>query len=115
MKNVVIVSTDVFFSNLCVMLCRRNTSSAVSVGEVVCISQWYLRNQVSIRDRFNVSKSSVLHILCKVCSAISSNYRQFIKWPKGRQMEDAIEEFEKNAGFPGQCNIFTRAGGIVLC
>jgi predicted DNA-binding protein YlxM (UPF0122 family) len=55
-----------------------------------------------VSDRFNVSKSSVHRILCKVCRAISRNYEQFIKWPKGRQMEDAIEEFEKVAGFPGQ-------------
>jgi hypothetical protein len=85
--------------------CYAGGIPAVSVGEALCITLWYLGNQVSMRDvsdRFNVSKSSVHRILIKVCRAINRNAEQFIKWPKGRKVEDAIEEFEKVAGFPGQ-------------
>jgi predicted DNA-binding protein YlxM (UPF0122 family) len=57
---------------------------AVDAAEALCVTLWYIGNQVSMRDvgdRFNVSKSTLHKLLYKVCHAIVSSRDKFIVWP----------------------------------
>ncbi|CAB3994290.1 Hypothetical predicted protein [Paramuricea clavata] len=72
----------------------------VSVEKQLLITLWVLGNPEvlrSVSDRFNVTRSCLFRILKRLCIAIVNNLAgQFIAWPKGERVADAMEKFQND-------------------
>ncbi|XP_028410966.1 putative nuclease HARBI1 [Dendronephthya gigantea] len=69
----------------------------------VLVAIWMLANPEchrSVADRFNITMSSVHRCLHRICEALVSVRKEFIRWPQDAKANEIEQQFEGIKGFP---------------